>query len=177
MRITNSDREAFVRSAMDDVPEVDYSEQAMSIIVKHLKSTVPVDLQSVIAKYPDWFAASVVHMPAHISNFTTRLGRGYVDWDDLGLSAEDTLKIREIAVAAKAQYDARTDLTQKLRGAINACGTLKQALETLPEFAKYLPQERDGKVTRSVPAITNLATDMANMGWPKGRAPAHHAGG
>lgn len=27
MRLTNSDREAFVRAVMDDVPQVDYNEQ------------------------------------------------------------------------------------------------------------------------------------------------------
>ena len=53
----------------------------------------------------------------------------------------------------------------------------EQALEILPEFAKYLPQERDGKVIRSMPVIANLVADLMQAGWPKDKAKAQAAAG
>lgn len=173
MRLTNIDREAFVRSAMDDVPSIDYSTQAKNLVLEHLKETVPVDLQNAIAKYPDWFEARTVGMPPHLDNFATKLNHDYQSFRRITTPAVAE-KIEEIAKLAEAQDSTRYELSQKLRGAILSVSTLKQALELLPEFTKYLPEDRDGdKKCRQMPVVANLVTDLMAAGWPKGKvAPA-----
>lgn len=173
MRLTNIDREAFVTSAMDDVPMVDYDTPAEKLVMDHLKATVPVDLQNAIAKYPEWFDAHRVDMPANIADFNTRLVSRYRDVRNIVTPAVfDAL--REMSSKAGTQKSHRLELERKLRGAINGVNTLKQALETLPEFAKYLPTDRDGnKKCRQMPVVANLVTDLMAAGWPKGKvAPA-----
>lgn len=41
MRLTNYDREAFVSSALDDVPSVDYDEQAQTLWKAFVRNTLP----------------------------------------------------------------------------------------------------------------------------------------
>jgi hypothetical protein len=169
MRLTIADREAFVRAAMDDVPKVDYSKLAKEVVIKFLKETVPVDIQNMIVKYPEWFQAYTVCMPHNIDHFSTPLAHRYREWQ--AVITDETLRsrIRELSAAATKQSDERLAIHQKLHSAIGSCTTLKQATELLPEFVKYLPQERNGTVVRSMPVVANLVTDMMNMGWPKGK--------
>ena len=176
MRLTNSDREAFVASAMDDVPKINYSEPAHKLVLDYLQATVPVDLQNTIAKYPEFFSAHRVSMPMYLEDFNTRLIPGYRELRRI-VPGELNTQIIELARKAEAQRALRDSLESKLRGAINGCNTLKQALEILPEFAKYLPQERDGKVIRSMPVIANLVADLMQAGWPKDKANAQAAAG
>ena len=176
MKLTIADREAFVRAAMDDVPKENYDVPAHKLVLDHLRATVPVDLQNTIAKYPDFFDAHRVSMPAYIGDFNTRLIPAYREVRHI-VTGEIYTEIIALSRKAEAQTTKRTDLVQKLRGAINGCTTLKQALEILPEFAKYLPQERDGKAIRSMPVIANLVADLMQAGWPKDKANAQAAAG
>ena len=176
MKLTNSDREAFVRAAMDDVPKENYDVPAHKLVLDHLRATVPVDLQNAIAKYPNFFDAHQVSMPAHLGDFSTCLIPAYREVRHI-VTGEIYIEILALARKAEAQRLQRDALESKLRGAINGCNTLKQALEILPEFAKYLPQERDGKVIRSMPVIANLVADLMQAGWPKDKANAQAAAG
>lgn len=169
MRLTNSDREAFIASAMDDVPKRDYSTEARNIVLNALRAVVPAELQKMIVKYDEWFGSHRVNMPTRISDFHTKLVKSYIDWDKVVADEKQRELIRDLAREAKAQDEARDALKSKLRAAIFSCTTLKQALELMPEFAKYLPAERDGVVTRSMPAIANLVADLTAAGWPKGK--------
>ena len=177
MRLTNADREAFVRAAMDDAPKIDYSTQCKEIILGFLKETVPIDLQNMIAKYPDWFDAHRVSMPMHIEDFNTRLTPKYREWNHILTDEERRNRVRELAAAAKLQSEQRAAIEIKLTSVIASCTTLKMAKEILPEFVKYLPQERDGKVIRSMPVVANLVADLMSMGWPKDKQSAQTAAG
>lgn len=175
MKLTKYDRDAFVLAAMEDVPKVDYDKQAQTLVLDHLKKVLPTDLQNAIAKYPEWFDAQTIQMPGCLQNFATRMcNNGYTDrylnqWPELKTQLE------ELSKAKKAQDDKRGALSAQLRGAILNCNTLKQAKEVLPEFVKYLPEDRDGdKKCRQMPVIANLVADLLNAGWPKDKngAPA-----
>ena len=176
MRLTNSDREAFVRAAMDDVPKENYDVPAHKLVLDHLRATVPVDLQNTIAKYPEFFSAYRVRMLMYIEDFNTKLIPAYREVRHI-VTDEVYTEIIALSRKAEAQKAQRNSLESKLRGAINGCTTLKQALEILPEFAKYLPQERDGKVVRSMPVIANLVADLMQAGWPKDKANAQATAG
>lgn len=168
MRLTQYDRDAFVTSAMDDVPMVDYDEQAKKLVLDHLRKVLPSDLQDAITKYPEWFDARTINLPGSLQNFATRLcNQGYSD-NFLAKWPECVAQLKELAAAKKEQNAKRSALSQQLRVAITACNTLKQALEALPEFKKYLPEDRDGdKKCRQMPVIANLVADLTNLGWPK----------
>lgn len=167
MRLNKFDKDAFVTAAMDDVPKVDYDALAKKLVIDCLKASVPVDIQNAIAKYPDWFDADHVNMPANIGDFYTTLTPRRIRWMDVVTDPKDVAKMQELAAASKAQYDERNTIERTLRSTIEGFSTLKSALAALPEFAKYLPTERDGKVDRSMPAVANLVTTMMKAGWPK----------
>lgn len=71
------------------------------------------------------------------------------------------------AFASRALYDAwlGTDAEDRPEA--------PDSYKSLPEFAKYLPQERDGKVIRSMPVIANLVADLMQAGRGGGRGRLH----
>lgn len=167
MRLNKFDKDAFVTAAMEDVPRVDHDTLAKKLVIDCLKASVPVDIQNMIVKYPDWFDSDHVSMPSNISDFYTTLTPRRIRWHDVVTDPKDVAKMQELAAAAKVQYDERKTIERTLRSTIEGFSTLKSALAALPEFAKYLPTERDGKVDRSMPAVANLVTTMMKAGWPK----------
>ena len=173
MRLTQYDRKAFVVAAMEDVPQVDYDKQAEKLVKDHLKTILPVDLQNAMAKYPDWFPARTVQMPGTLQNFATPLCSNSNSSSFLKQYPELLNKVDALSELKYQQVQKRADLEVQLKGAITNCPSLKAAMEILPEFAKYLPEDRDGdKRCRQMPVITNLVTDLMNAGWPKDKGEA-----
>ena len=163
MRLTNSDRDAFVQSALDDVPTVDYVEQIRKAAVEYALSSMTDAVRDTYKTNPDWINTEFLHINgAGGVKVPCKSGCRWSMEKEIDEHTKDLYKLY------KTQTDTLCDLELKLRGVIGGCSTLKQALETLPEFAKYLPQDRDGKIIRSMPAIANLVSDMMEAGWPKG---------
>ena len=169
MKLTNYDRDAFVASAMEDVPKVDYSETAKKLWTATVKASLPVDLLNTITKYPEWFNSNYVSLPGCMQNFQSKYRGDGVDADKWQKDfPELKVVISEMADKLKEQQLSHQKLREQLRGAILLCNTLKQADEALPEFKKYLPEDRDGdKKCRQTPVIANLVADLINAGWPK----------
>ena len=169
MKLTNYDRDAFVASAMEDVPSVDYSELARKLWIGTIKASLPVDLLNTISKYPDWFDSNYVCLPGSLQNFSTPYRGSNIDSGKWQKDFPELMvRISELANKLKAQNATHQSLRDQLRGAISLCNTLKQAEEALPEFKKYLPEDRDGdKKCRQMPVIANLVADLMNAGWPK----------
>lgn len=162
MRLTISDRSAFVRAVMDDVPKVDYEELYRKKLQQWCIDNLPDDLRPLYAKYPDHFYTNSRMCVRY--QYVTTVGRKDPNTDK-GFVAE----MRKLVADWEQQDEAREKLEAKLQAAINGCSTLKQARERMPEFEKYLPKERDGKINRSMPAIANIVADLAAAGWPKGQ--------
>jgi hypothetical protein len=80
------------------------------------------------------------------------------DWASTGLCL-----IQTVAVLRKVLGSLET----KLYATIRAFNTVKQARDAMPEFAKYLPEDADPKC-KTLPAITDLVTDLMKAGWPDG---------
>lgn len=169
MRLTQTIKEAFVRAAMDDVPMIDYDEQARQIATKAVEALTPVALQRAIKAEPviaTWLDKNYVHFPNGLGSCclacpTATIERIYKDPEVWGL-------IKDLAEKAMAQRKARQELEQKLRTAAYGCTTRKQLEAALPEFVKYLPTEVTATV--NLPAIANLVTDFLAAGWPKQKA-------
>lgn len=168
MRLNTYDKKAFVSAAMEDVPNIDYNELCEAEWEKTMKAEMPVIIKDAMKKHPEWFRPLVVSMPYGINNFYSIYQPAQVNSDAwMKKYPELNDQIQGYRTKSDEQAKTRNRLRLKLEAAIGSVSTLKQALELLPEFAKYLPQERDGKVNRSMPVVANLVTDLMAAGWPK----------
>lgn len=167
MRLTKTDKEAFVRAVMDDVPKIDYDEQVRSLMAKWGREPLPEELRPMVKKYPQYFNDVHVYTPAYCPNVNAVCNP---DWAYNGFKDCEPEKYAELAgigVLNHEQDEARQALERKVAALINPCSTLKMAKERLPEFEKYLPAERGGFGTVNLP-VANTVADLMNAGWPKG---------
>lgn len=168
MRLTNTLRDAFVRAVMNDVPKVDYQEQADKIIHEFLdKKFAEVFGDKVTRRQAgelSWLRGCSVRTPGGLSNpYTYCAGYGVIE----GTPAWK--KLEELAAKHTAQANTLAALEEKLRGAAYAVTTRKALVELLPEFEKYLPSD-DSKATKAMlPAVANVVSDFVKAGWPKGK--------
>ena len=169
MRLTQTIKEAFVRAAMDDVPKVDYDEQAKKVANEALDRLMPPALKRALQTEPviaGWLDRHYAHLPGGLgscfltcpSETVDRIRKDPLVWD----------QITVLGGKAAEQFKARSKLEAKLRAATGACTTRKQLETALPEFVKYLPTEETATV--NLPAIANLVTDFMAAGWPKQKA-------
>ena len=171
-RLNESIRSAFVNAVLNDTPKVDYAEQRRKIIQDYLFAIAPAALMRI---YKDHDLRRflrleyVAYDSASGSRLSWGLGKYWLVPDcDYTYKIEDkeTLKkLHAIDEQETAQVNQRTELEKKLRATILAFNTVKQARDALPEFVKYLPDEADPKC-KTLPAITDLVTDLVKAGWP-----------
>ena len=184
MKLTKQHREDFVQAVLGDVPNSNYPTQAEDyarILIKKAAEKVGV---SSIALERLAFNSCSVYLSQH--NKTGQLARtrhesgwSYRDQNthcffavgSHGLLPEEVTaieqdaKIQELVDLYIKESENRAKLAQKVRAVIDACNTLKQAQEALPEFAKYLPEEPE-KMDRSLPVVGNLVAELTKAGWP-----------
>ena len=167
MRLTNTIREAFVRSVMNDVPSIDYEEKIRNLVNKKVVAIhKKVGIQGIDKER---LSGAYLYIRG-----TERKGFGATSCYVNGLTENDLKEIQSdsalIALAdlKYAQDESRNALRKKIDYAIKACSTRKQAVEALPEFEKYLPED-EAKTIRAVPAIANVLSDFVKAGWPKGQ--------
>ena len=166
MRLTRSDKDAFVRAVMDDVPQIDYDEIAAGIAREAIRASLPKTVVEALSKHPECFCPMAVSLPYGITNISVlaTVGTGF---DAIKSMPELWGEIEALAKDSRTQRASLSALESKVRGVIESCSTLKQALERLPEFEKYLPKERDGTGVSNLPAIANVVSDLTAAGWPK----------
>jgi hypothetical protein len=164
MRLTNSDRDAFVQAVLDDVPQINYDEQARSKVMAFAIARLPADLQPLYKKYPDFFETSWYRTPGCVSSV---YAVGHTSCDIEAVDKDFWNELQELSNQKRAQSTTHSELRNQLHAAIFSCTTLKKAQEVLPEFKKYLPADRDGVVDRSMPIISNLLATLTEAGWPK----------
>lgn len=171
MRLTNTMRDAFVRAAMQDVPSVDYDEQAQKFVREYVaamfaKDFPGIDMNAVGEK--KWLNKTSLCLPG-------RLKSPYMyapdEWRLLQGDKKAWDKLEQLSEKKNSQESTRSDLESKLRSVAYSCNTRAQLLEALPEFEKYLPAD-DVKAIRTLPAIANVVADFAKAGWPKNKTAA-----
>ena len=157
MKLTNYMRDAFVKAAMHDVPNVDYTEQIRTLAKKF---------------------TNTIHTALDINDLhLTRLNRQYCYIDGNSYTFPGVLdseiktftELPEIVAVVSSnnkQSARRQELFIKLKGAIYACSTRKQAVTALPDFEKYLPMDTPQAI-QTLPAIANVFSDFVKAGWPK----------
>jgi hypothetical protein len=165
MKLTKVDREAFVRAVMNDVPMIDYNEEARVLAMKHLVAALP---SAVRTLWDDNTLRGYVKVRTHfmqhpLCNVTGPEG-------DFSIAV--TAQIDSLAAAMSAQRVDRDVLRGRIATMIEGCSTLAQATKALPEFVKYLPAERDRTGATNLPVISGVVADLTKAGWPKEQAAA-----
>ncbi len=162
MKLTHSDREAFVNAVIRDIPTIDYNEQARDLLITKASYLLPPKIQEI---WNDPTLRSFIIKNEYIS---TPYGLDSV-YGPMSFTPDEELKsvLQELADANKKQKSVIDTLRDKLKGMIKGCSTLKQAADLMPEFVKYLPEERRKPVTKSLPALTSVVTELHDLGWPK----------
>lgn len=169
MKLTKYIRQAFVTSAMNDVPSIDYAEQARVLAQK----TMDEALQTLLGKtriedMKGWLSRSGLNMPMGLNNFYLCTPQ----YDYLKLQRPKVwAELETLAAAYLAQEEARATLQAKLEGIAASATTRKALVEMLPEFEKYLSADTPAAL-RTLPAIANVMSDFVKAGWPKGTVAA-----
>lgn len=162
MKLTTSDRDAFVRAVMNDVPAVDYDEKAREVVTAATVAKLPPKVREI---WNDPKLRGFLRC-----NQWQRLPRPLHDLNTLPVDGWETEavkeKLQDLATAKHKQEEEHDALQAKLRGIIKACSTLKQATERLPEFVKYLPADRTSTGVVNLP-VANVVADLMAAGWPK----------
>jgi hypothetical protein len=167
MKLTNYIRDAFIKAAMDDVPSVDYQEQAKKLAQADIHAQVPEDIKKCAKKHPEWFNADArsIEMPRGLTAVQPLLWK--VGWDNKPrLSADALTALVDLGVKAEAQRTERNSLERRLRSVAYSATTRKALADLLPEFEKYLPADVP-QASRQLPVIAGVVTDFVKAGWPK----------
>ena len=159
MRLTKDDRSAFVRSVMNDVPRVDYEQQAKDRVQAEIYAQMPPKIQAI---YDD------KNLRPYLETHGVWMFGTYARFAGILIGYNTKCDLSDLEALRDAQQNSIDAMAAKLSGVIGSCATLKTALERLPEFAKYLPEDRDSTGTENLPAIANLVSDLMAAGWPKG---------
>lgn len=173
MRLTKSDKEAFVRAVIDDVPQIDYDELTRELVMKTLVSKLPQPVLTAYKHDPSWIKVTHITMP-----YPLRYVRGptlddsYSETTSRKLLGEEVFEqLVEYSEKKKEQEDRIDTLRAEVTGLINSCQTRKTALVKLPEFEKYLPADRESNGTANLP-VANVVAGLVKAGWPKGERKA-----
>lgn len=158
MRLTKTIRSAFVRAAMNDVPQIDYDEQIRKMLVDSVVAQMPPDLLKAYQKHPKMFNNE--------GHYVTGIGYVYYPCNGINPTPEVNRAVNELIAKKKTQSETRRALMDKLESTAESVTTRKALVNLLPEFEKYLPKE-DEPASRQVPAIANLVADFTKAGWPK----------
>jgi hypothetical protein len=163
MRLTNTIRDAFVRAAMDDVPQVDYRGQIQTLVRDEAIALLPAKVRAV---YNDKNLRHFIELRnVSIAGewFPVPNGGDYRPSPAVKEKAEALAKLND------AQSTARSELRHKLHAVAYSMSTRKALVDALPEFEKYLPED-EAAACRTLPVVTNVVADFVKAGWPKGAA-------
>lgn len=167
MRLTNIDRDAFIKAVLDDVPSIDYQEQARVALQKKAVELLPPKLRTLHKEFGHWFKTSKVWNMPHPLHGVYVVS---LDGDEVSKQLQSDVdfwgSVKAIAANETAQSKVKVELRAKLHSCIYACQTSKQARERMPEFAKYLPPDDDAP-SRTLPVVANVVADLVAAGWPK----------
>lgn len=165
MKLTNSIRYAFVRSAINDVPQTDYTEKMRDLIYKDFVNQLPTAVRKIWDKESTCGYIQTTFRTFLCVSVTIPAMRN----SECKLTIEAQKKLAELDAKSKAQDRAIRELKSKLRSVAYSCTTRKKLVELLPEFEKYLPADKRQAAKVMLPAVANVVADFTKAGWPKNK--------
>ena len=163
MKLTKTLREAFVNSAMNDVPSIDYGEMLQKAATADAVAQMPPAVAAVYESHPDWIVRQQHRAGSRYLYIPMPAGAEFTE--------QAAAEFERIVELRSAQREARSELRAKINAAANSVTTRKALVALLPEFEKYLPAD-DRTATLNLPAVANIMAEFVKAGWPKGQVPA-----
>ena len=171
MKLTKAIRDAFIRSAMNDVPSKQANgEQIRKLVLDDMVNRLPPAVRKVWddsntrsfikTDYNTYNGVNVCYPAAEQCN----------SWNKPALSPEVEAKVVALELEMKDDTQTRIALQSKIKAAAYGCTTRKQLVELLPEFEKYLPADEAKATKVNLPAVANLVSEFTKAGWPKKNA-------
>ena len=157
MKLTKYTKQAIVSRIMDDVPKPDDAKIKADIQTAMVNAMSP-DIRKLHKSKPAALKRERI--------IGSDVGASW-SFDVIVADLRD-MEVREVLKPFKAAQEERKQIKDQLRFAIEACTTLKQLTERLPEFKKYYPTA--AQPTANLPALANVVADLSKLGWPKGGA-------
>lgn len=170
MKLTTNMRDAFVRAVLQDVPTVDYNAEFKKLAVEHCLSKLPKEIVKVYNNNSLRGFLNFETVNVRAEYYESEVSAALPLYDTYSVVKSDLAampEVQAITQAKQAQSDRLVQIRHDLKAAIYSVSTLKQALELLPEFAKYLPKPDDKPIKFAPAVIANLATNLTAAGWPK----------
>ena len=151
MKLTKYEKEAIVRSIMQDVPV-----KPDQVLKAEIQAAFVAGMSDPIKK---------LYKTHHKALKTETVS----SWDSPLSYRTDFIvgdaQVAEVLKPLKAQKEARDAVQTKLSAAVMGCSTLAQLKKMLPEFISYFPSETEP--TKNLPAVANMVADLSKLGWPK----------
>lgn len=152
----------FVGNVLEDIPRVDYNTIIYQVLLNASVDMMPEELKPMYKKYPDWFKTVTVNVKGNLYAVV------HNSIKDEPIFNEKTFEtVKELCKLDNEQRDKITDLKQKLYNIANSCNSWRELRETLPEFAKYIPDDAEDDV-RDMDEIKNdrdnLVREFRNAG-------------
>jgi hypothetical protein len=154
-RITKWDKEAIVKAIMADVPLPDKKKRREELQAAVVKLMSP-ECRKLYKNCPSALRTQCIGELIYDGTWSSR----DIITGDVKSSLIDDLKKKYEAEDKKI-----SDARWALKGAIEACTTIKQLNDRLPEFKNFPTAE---KPAANLPALANVVADLSKLGWPKG---------
>lgn len=151
MKLTKYEKEAIVRSIMQDVPK-----KPDNILKAEIQAAFVANMSDPVKKLYKTNPKALKEV--RVSSWDTTLSYGI----DFIVGDAD---ITKTMASFRAQKEARDDAHNKLNAAVMGCNTLAQLKKLLPEFDSYFPSET--APAQNLPAVANMVADLSKLGWPK----------
>ncbi len=159
-RITKWDKEAIVKAIMADVPMPDKKKRKQELQAAVVKAMSP-EARKLYKNCPEALRTQCIGELLYDGTWSSR---------DIIVGDVKDATVKELTKKYQDEDQKVIDARYALKGAINACTTLKQLETRLPEFKKYYPTVE--KPTANLPALANVVADLSKLGWPKGKGVA-----
>lgn len=171
-RLTTAMREAYVATAMEDVPKTDYEQRLRDEVARELPKLLPPEVNALLANPALEGYVNTEYVSINSSDGLPKGCTVSLVVPSNGVNAEaNVLKVgRELIDAWAQQATTRRELRQRLTSIAGSCRTVAELEAALPEFARYIPRDPLQVVATNLPALTGTLDAFAAAGWRPRRA-------
>ena len=165
MNLTKTDKDAFVRAVMADVPKIDYDEKARALLSAWDREAMPDQIRAI---WDDVTLRRFLARDKYHSNLAGICSHSVVCLSYSDLTPEQKGALAKLGEESVAQSVELNKLKGVMASTIAPFRTLAAARKGLPEeLHKYLPADRDATGVTNLPAVASPVDLLKAMGWPK----------
>ena len=148
MKLTKYDKQAIVKSIMNDIPKPNVDKLHADMQTALVKAMGP--------------ACRRMYATDPRALRVERIGYDYgLEWGREIVAGDANVEV--VLRPFRDAHKQRQNIKEKLEKAVESCTTRKAFIDRFPEFSKYAPPE-PGKCS-TLPAVSNVVGDLVKLGW------------